>query len=370
MAEVLQSGQEIDGAGAGAVDSINALLKKSTRPSLPTADVVEFWRDAEKAGWMYSQGEHIRTWRKRWFVLKKGFLFRFSDPNVIATSKPRGIVDLSQVADVTDGNADTGRPHSIKLATATGRTFYLAESETAQVEWISALDGAVARIVKLIAGVEDEAPQRRVSSSGRMTTGGSGKAAGGVSSSSRFGGAAEVDYGMLRVVDYEAPIGGGGSGGGGGGPSGSRFGSGGGGDDSYISINYGNVAGANSLSTGAAYDAGGYSTPAVPQPQYQQYTQQYQPPPQQQPQQQYQQGGPSAFGGFTEPQQQYQQQYQEPQQQYQEPPQYTNGYGGTTTLLDAATAPEVRALFQMPHLLLWFPPPSYSSFFSSSIDKL
>ena len=38
---------------------------------LLTADQVEFWHGPEKAGWMYSQGEHIKTWRKRWFVLKQ-----------------------------------------------------------------------------------------------------------------------------------------------------------------------------------------------------------------------------------------------------------------------------------------------------------
>lgn len=47
-----------------------------------TADQVEFWRSPEKSGWMYSQGEVIKTWRRRWFVLKQGFLFRFADQNV------------------------------------------------------------------------------------------------------------------------------------------------------------------------------------------------------------------------------------------------------------------------------------------------
>jgi hypothetical protein len=46
---------------------------------------------------MLSQGEVIKTWRKRWFVLKDGFLFRFLDDKVTPASKPRGIVDLSRV---------------------------------------------------------------------------------------------------------------------------------------------------------------------------------------------------------------------------------------------------------------------------------
>ncbi len=53
--------------------------------------------DPEKAGWLQSQGEHIKNWRRRWFVLKDGFLFRFASADVSATSKPRGVVDLSKV---------------------------------------------------------------------------------------------------------------------------------------------------------------------------------------------------------------------------------------------------------------------------------
>lgn len=154
MAELLQSGRTGDRAAA---NSLNALLKKSKKTvELPTADQVEFWKSPEKSGWMYSQGEMIKTWRRRWFVLKQGFLFRFAGPDVGAASKPRGIVDLSQVTDVSDGSAATGRPNSIKLSTATGSKCYITDSETAQVEWISALEGTVARLVKIIAGDGEE----------------------------------------------------------------------------------------------------------------------------------------------------------------------------------------------------------------------
>lgn len=177
---MLQSGQGPDGGGgAAAASSLNALLRKSKKPALLTADQVEFWKAPEKAGWMHSQGEHIRTWRKRWFVLKQvrrvrvrgrgwvdlrpqqgpwrprqrllvsalphltppplalthpqGFLFRFADQNVGPASKPRGIVDLSTVTDVADGGSTTGRPSSIKLSTGTGHICYLCDTETSQV---------------------------------------------------------------------------------------------------------------------------------------------------------------------------------------------------------------------------------------------
>lgn len=87
---------------------------------LPAQEDVEFWHKPEKMGWLQSQGEHLRTWRRRWFVLKQGFLFRFGDQNVVASSKPRGIVDLSKVTDVCSGRDTTGKPNSITLSTATG----------------------------------------------------------------------------------------------------------------------------------------------------------------------------------------------------------------------------------------------------------
>ena len=49
-------------------------------------------------------------WRKRWFVLKDGFLFRFTDPSSAASpqTKPRGILSLHTCTDVTDALRETG----------------------------------------------------------------------------------------------------------------------------------------------------------------------------------------------------------------------------------------------------------------------
>ena len=68
------------------------------RAQLPSAEDVEFWVAPEKAGWLQSQGDHIKTWRRRWFVLKQGFLFRFASQDVTSASKPRGLVDLSKAS--------------------------------------------------------------------------------------------------------------------------------------------------------------------------------------------------------------------------------------------------------------------------------
>ena len=216
MAELLQSGQRLPGAtdAAAAASSLSSLLRKAKRPAMLTADQVEFWKDPEKAGWLHSQGEHIRTWRKRWFVLKQGFLFRFSGPDVAPQSRARGVVDLSTVTDVSDGNQTTGRPFSIRLATATGRICYLAESETAQVEWLSALEGAVGAIVRRVSGWEEEEEERRPAPAPKRDA---GKALEETlhrsfeAASSSAGGAARRESangratpGMIDVVNYQA----------------------------------------------------------------------------------------------------------------------------------------------------------------------
>ncbi len=117
---------------------------------LPSAEDVEFWSNPEKAGWLQSQGEHIKTWRRRWFVLKQGYLFRFAGPDVTSSSKARGLVDLSKVTDVSAARDATGRNNSLMLSTPTGRVLYVADSETEQVEWLSALEGSVAKIVRQV----------------------------------------------------------------------------------------------------------------------------------------------------------------------------------------------------------------------------
>ena len=99
---------------------------------------------------MLLQGDHIKTWRRRWFVLKSGYMFRFATPDVSPSTKPRGLVDLSKVSDVTPAKDATGRNNSLMLSTPTGRVLYVADSETEQVEWLSAIEGTVQKLVRQV----------------------------------------------------------------------------------------------------------------------------------------------------------------------------------------------------------------------------
>ena len=58
-----------------------------------------------------------------------------------------------QVSDVTPAKDATGRNNSLMLSTPTGRVLYVADSETEQVEWLSAIEGAVQKIVRQVCEV-------------------------------------------------------------------------------------------------------------------------------------------------------------------------------------------------------------------------
>lgn len=217
LSEVLQSGRS-----PGDLETANNLHglvtgggKQSKPSSLPTAGSIAFHRQPEKTGWLQSQGDHVGLWRKRWFVLKQGHLFRFWDDRVVEASKPRGIVDLSKVQDVRDGRSVTGKPNSIQLKTSAGSSVcYVADTETEMVEWMSALEGEVHRIAKHLAGVEDApapAPKRPAASSS-------------LSSGPSWGGGSGGSGNMVNIVGYNSNNSQGGGGGGGGqGGGGGRY---------------------------------------------------------------------------------------------------------------------------------------------------
>lgn len=107
----------------------------------------------------------MKTWRRRFFVLKQGYLFRFASADVDSSSKPRGIVSLKDVTDISDGHPTTGKRNSLKLSTAASHICYYADSETDMVEWMSALEKCLSEIVKRVAGVDDEEPRSNRSAS-------------------------------------------------------------------------------------------------------------------------------------------------------------------------------------------------------------
>ena len=71
----------------------------SGQVAVPSA--VIFWHNPTHDGWLHSQGDHTKSWRRRWFVLKSGWLVRFIDEKVTMDTKARGAYDLSRCTSVS-----------------------------------------------------------------------------------------------------------------------------------------------------------------------------------------------------------------------------------------------------------------------------
>lgn len=123
---------------------------------------------------------------------------------------------------------------------------YVADSETEQVEWVSALEGAVAKIVRAVAGVEDEETAPSHSNHNANNSNWSSQLEKGFASVSTGGGSNNnnnsrpVGNAMVDIVGY---AGGGGGGGGGSGAYRSSSAARDNGDYGSTSINYGQIAG-------------------------------------------------------------------------------------------------------------------------------
>ena len=74
---------------------LGAKISQIVKPRVIT-DGVEYWEPPyEKTGWLEKQGEVVKTWRKRFFVMKQGKLFWFLDEHVTMMTKSRGVIDAA-----------------------------------------------------------------------------------------------------------------------------------------------------------------------------------------------------------------------------------------------------------------------------------
>lgn len=102
-------------------------------------------QEVYRTGWLYKQGQKVKNWKKRWFVLKDNKLTYYSGKN---EKTPKGSIALS-LAVPKDGAHEAGT--SIKGLSdhtytytfeivVTGRVYYIAAtSEMETKEWISAI---------------------------------------------------------------------------------------------------------------------------------------------------------------------------------------------------------------------------------------
>ncbi|CAE6087406.1 unnamed protein product [Arabidopsis arenosa] len=100
---------------------------------------VEFWSNPERTGWLTKQGEYIKTWRRRWFVLKQGKLFWFKDSDVTRVSRPRGVVPVASCLTAKGAEDVLNKQNAFELSTRDETMYFIADSEKEKEDWINSI---------------------------------------------------------------------------------------------------------------------------------------------------------------------------------------------------------------------------------------
>ncbi|TVU36450.1 hypothetical protein EJB05_18385, partial [Eragrostis curvula] len=115
---------------------------------------VEFWRAPERAGWLTKQGEYIKTWRRRWFVLKQGRLFWFKDSVITRASVPRGVIPVAACLTVKGAEDVLNRPYAFELSTPRETMYFIADSEKEKEEWINSIGRSIVQHSRSVTDAE------------------------------------------------------------------------------------------------------------------------------------------------------------------------------------------------------------------------
>jgi len=98
----------------------------------------------DKDGYLTKQGGNIKTWKKRWCVLKDGSIFYFKTPK---DQSPKGTIDLEKSSKLSETTL-TKKKYAFQIQTAQ-RTFVItAESESNKREWMAAINASVENLQK------------------------------------------------------------------------------------------------------------------------------------------------------------------------------------------------------------------------------
>lgn len=114
---------------------------------------VEFWVNPERVGWLMKQGEHIKTWRRRWFILKAGKIFWFKSEQIDPTSVPRGVIDVSKCLSVKGAEDTINKPCAFEISTHVDTMYFIADNDKEKEDWINSIGRA---IVRHSASLQDE----------------------------------------------------------------------------------------------------------------------------------------------------------------------------------------------------------------------
>ncbi|KAI8464766.1 MAG: PH-domain-containing protein [Monoraphidium minutum] len=106
---------------------------------------VEFWHNPDRSGWLMKQGEYIKTWRRRWFVLKQGKIFWFKSDVVTPDSVPRGVIEVKKCLSIKGAEDTINKPHAFEISTTDDNMFFIADSDKEKEDWINAVGRAIVK---------------------------------------------------------------------------------------------------------------------------------------------------------------------------------------------------------------------------------
>jgi hypothetical protein len=96
----------------------------------------------------HKPGEYIKSWRRRWFVLKSGKILWFkTDADALnPSSQPRGVVDVRRCLSIKGAEDALNKPCAFEISTSDGESmFFIADSDKEKEDWINAVGRAIVR---------------------------------------------------------------------------------------------------------------------------------------------------------------------------------------------------------------------------------
>lgn len=132
---------------------LNAFKKPDASIPVDGSPRIEFWVAPERAGWLMKQGAHIKTWRRRWFVLKAGKIFWFKSEQLDPSCEPRGAIDVSKCLSVKGAEDAINKPFAFEVSSNFETMYFIADTDKEKEDWINAIGRA---IVRHSASLQDE----------------------------------------------------------------------------------------------------------------------------------------------------------------------------------------------------------------------
>nr|XP_056707116.1 pleckstrin homology domain-containing family H member 1 [Euleptes europaea] len=111
---------------------------KLQRTSSYSTDAGVYSEPMEKSGYLLKMSNQVKTWKRRWFVLRNGQLMYYKSPSDIIC-KPQGLVELNSSCQIVRGEGS----QTFQLVTEKRTYFLTADSPNILEEWIHVLQNMI-----------------------------------------------------------------------------------------------------------------------------------------------------------------------------------------------------------------------------------